>query len=66
MTTVHIQMDNRRKWGYKYQNMTKIEREMWELLISNSITITVGYLASALSKLADQESCAGWTVQNGC
>ena len=34
----------------KNKKMTKIAKEIWEILLSNMITITVEYLVSTLNK----------------
>ena len=39
------------------KSITKLTKEIWELLILNGITTTVKYLSKALNRLADQESC---------
>ena len=63
LTSVHIQINNmvaltylKEMWGAKNKKMTKMPKEIWEVLLSNGITITVEYLPKALNKRADQES----------
>ena len=41
--------------GTKNQKMTILSKEIWEMLISKQIMITVEYLPSSLSKVADLE-----------
>ena len=62
-TSIHIQMDNivaltylKRMGGSKNQKMTILSKEIWEILISKQIMITVEYLTSSLNKVAGLES----------
>ena len=62
-TSIHIQMDNivtltylKRMGGSKNQKMIILSKEIWEILISKQIMITVEYLTSSLNKVADLES----------
>ena len=43
--------------GTKNQKITILSKEIWEILTSKQIMITVEYLPSSLNKVADLESC---------
>ena len=43
--------------GITNQKMTILSKEIWEMLISKQIMITVEYLPSSLNNVADLESC---------
>ena len=59
-TSIHMQMDNIVALAYlkkmeatKNQKMIILSKEIWEILISKQIIITVEYLPSSLNKVAD-------------
>ena len=62
-TSIHIKMDNiapltylKKIEGTNNQKMTILSNQIWEILISKQIMITVEYLPSSLNKVADLES----------